>query len=112
MAGEGAAVFRIWEATMIAIDVNRSTNDVELERRVLNYLHQRFSNLTELEVEARDGRVILRGIVSYPHIQRRCIDCCRSVAGVLDVIDRLIVSPSQGLNGPEAEVGFVTNKPR
>jgi osmotically-inducible protein OsmY len=73
-------------------DVKHSTNDVALERRILNYLRQR--NLNELELEARDGRVILRGTVSQSWMRRRYVDCCRSVVGVLDVIDRLVVKDS------------------
>jgi osmotically-inducible protein OsmY len=87
-------------------DVNHSTSDVELERRILNYLRQRIGNLRDLEIEARDGRVIVRGTVPFSSIRRRLIDCSRSVAGVLHVIDRLEVNDSA------AEPRLAGNKPR
>jgi hypothetical protein len=69
----------------------RSPHDVKLERRVVNYLHQRLSDVAEFEIESRDGRVVLRGRVPSRSVQSRCIECCRAVAGVFDVIDRLVV---------------------
>jgi len=74
------------------VAANRSGNDVDLERRIVNYLHQRLPALHEFEVETSSGRVVLRGTVPSTSIRERCVDCCRSVAGVLDVIDRIRVS--------------------
>jgi hypothetical protein len=90
--------------------INRPTSDLELERRILIYLRRRVGYLSDLEIEAQDGRVMLRGTVPYPSVQRRCIDCCRSVAGVLDVIDRLVVSPLNDSN--DSVASFVRSKPR
>jgi osmotically-inducible protein OsmY len=63
--------------------------DLELQRRIVNYLSQRLPNITTIKVEIHDGTVILRGRVPSQSIQWRCLDCCRHVAGVLNVIDRL-----------------------
>jgi osmotically-inducible protein OsmY len=79
---------------MMAMEIRHSTDDVELERRIINYLHQRLPMLNEFEVETHAGRVVLRGTASSTIIRERCVDCCRSVAGVLDVVDRMAVSPT------------------
>lgn len=75
-----------------------SEKDRDLEGRILNYLYLRLPHVTEVEVEAQNGTVIVRGIVSSRSIQWQCRECCRHVAGVLNVIDRIVVMPSHDLH--------------
>jgi BON domain-containing protein len=70
-------------------DMKLKRTDFELKRRIVNYLSQRLPNVTTVNVETHDGTAILRGTVPSRSIQTRCVDCCRHVAGVLNVIDRL-----------------------
>jgi len=68
--------------------------DRGLERRVLNYLRLRLPIATAVEVEIQNGTAVLRGVVASGSIQWRCRECCRYVAGVLNVIDLVVVLPS------------------
>jgi osmotically-inducible protein OsmY len=65
--------------------------DTELERRIVNFLHLRLPDVSTIKVEAHHGTAILHGTVPSSSVQCRCLDCCRHVAGVLNVIDRLSV---------------------
>jgi hypothetical protein len=69
-----------------------STENLALKRRILNHLRRRFPNLETIEIEAHRGTVVLRGTVSSPSNQWRCVDSCRHVAGVVNVIDQLVLS--------------------
>jgi hypothetical protein len=70
-------------------DTTATQADLELQRRIVNYLGQRLPNVNTISVEIHSGTVILRGTVPSQSIQWRCLDCCRHVAGVLNVIDQL-----------------------
>jgi osmotically-inducible protein OsmY len=66
--------------------------DRDLERRVLNYLVGRqMPSLRNIQVEAQDGTVILRGQVHSFYQKQLCLNCCRRVAGVQDVVDQVEV---------------------
>jgi hypothetical protein len=71
-----------------------SPEDLNLKRRILLYLDRRLPSLDALEVEAHHGTAVLHGTVRSTSIRWRCLDCCRHVAGVLNVIDRLVVEPA------------------
>ena len=81
---------------MIQRDRYDVAEDLELRRRIVNYLHQRLADLGSLEVETYHGTVVLRGEVSSQSVYWRCLDCCRHVAGVLNVVDRLVVARDDG----------------
>jgi len=68
-----------------------STENLALKRRIANHLQRRFPNLDTIEIEAHRGTVILRGTVSSVARRWRCVDSCRYVAGVVNVIDRLVI---------------------
>ena len=81
------------------IEIDRSdvaeddvAEDLELRRRIVNYLHQRLADLGSLEVETHHGTAILCGVVPSNSVYWRCLDCCRHVPGVLHVVDRLVVA--------------------
>lgn len=63
--------------------------DGDIERRVLGYLSFRgIEGLEFLTISVSRGNVALSGIVSSSCAKRRLYECCRSVAGVLNVSDR------------------------
>jgi osmotically-inducible protein OsmY len=67
--------------------------DRDLERRVTNYLAERFRpSLRRLEVEARGGAVTLRGSVHSFYEKQVAIHSCRRVAGVRELIDAVDVT--------------------
>ncbi len=66
--------------------------DRELERRVTSFLvGKHLPGLRQIEVEARDGVVTLRGRVRTFYEKQLCHQCCRRVAGVLKLIDAVEV---------------------
>jgi osmotically-inducible protein OsmY len=70
--------------------------DRDLERRVVNYLAGRHvPGLRHLSVQARAGTVTLRGRVQTFYEKQLCQDCCRRVAGVVQLVDAVDVAYSQ-----------------
>ncbi len=60
----------------------RGEEDVDLKRRVVNYLVGRqVRSLRQIEVDANNGTVVLRGRVGSYYEKQLCIHCCRRVAG-------------------------------
>ena len=69
--------------------------DVDLQRRVANFLVGRqMPGLRHLEVEAHDGVVTVRGRVYTFYEKQLCNQCCRRVAGVLELINAVDVLPT------------------
>lgn len=69
-------------------------HDGGIERRVLAYLSFRgIEGLDLLTLRVISGNVVLDGIVPSLSEKRRLCECCRHVAGVLNVIDRIVVLP-------------------
>ena len=67
--------------------------DRDLERRVINYLVGRqVPSLRQIAVEADRGTVTMRGRVYSFHHKQLCINCCTRVAGVVRLVDELIVA--------------------
>lgn len=67
-------------------------HDVDLERRVVNYLVGRgIPNLRRIRVAADRGTVVLEGHVPSFYQKQLCINCSRRVAGVVELIDRIVV---------------------
>jgi len=65
------------------------SEDALLRRRVLNYLSQLMPEMDRIDIDVHQGTVVLKGTVATDSMRWRCVDCCRHVAGVLTVIDRL-----------------------
>lgn len=64
------------------------TADVDLKRRVLNYLVGRHvPSLRDLQVQTRAGTVILSGRVGSFYEKQLALNCCRRVAGVYELVD-------------------------
>ena len=76
-----------------------TTADAELQRRVSNFLMGRqMPGLRHLEVEARAGVVTLRGKVYTFYEKQLCNQCCRRVAGVLQLVNAVdVVSTTPGV---------------
>lgn len=75
----------------IADDLS-ARHDRDLESRVANYLlGYKMPALRELDVEADNGTVIVRGRVQSFYQKQLCINCSRRVAGVIRLIDEVEV---------------------
>jgi len=69
-------------------------DDRDLQRRIVNYLVMRnVPGAKSIHALAVGGNVVLDGTVPSLSARHRCLQCCRHVAGVLNVIDRLDVVP-------------------
>src|SRR5881392_1768063 len=82
-------LLKLWRtgSTLVTAEIDR-----DLERRVINYLLQRcFHTLRRVDVEARDGKVTLRGEVPSFYARQVCIHTCQRVAGVAELSDQLEV---------------------
>lgn len=78
--------------------VERTGHDVELERRVMNYLVGRHvPSLRHISVEAAGGTVTLRGKVRSFYEKQLCHNCCRRVAGVVQLVDDLDVATAESV---------------
>lgn len=70
-----------------------SHQDADLERRIANYLlGHKMPVLKGIEIHSDRGEVTLEGRVASFYQRQLCISCCRHVAGVVDVIDRIQVA--------------------
>ena len=70
------------------------TEDRDLERRVKSFMAGRhLAALRQLRVDAREGVVTLQGRVASFYEKQISHQCCRRVAGVLDLVDRIEVGP-------------------
>lgn len=68
--------------------------DVELERRITAYLASRsFLSFRRIKVTARGGVVTLAGRLSSFHEKQVARESCRRVAGVLEIVDAIHVTP-------------------
>jgi osmotically-inducible protein OsmY len=66
--------------------------DRDLERRVTSFLATRHvPGLRNLEVEAQNGVVTVSGQVLTFYEKQLCNQCCRRVAGVLELINEVDV---------------------
>lgn len=74
---------------------DQSTKNRDLESRIMNCLRLHSPQAEQIEVVVQDDSVILRGVVLSESIKWQCHECCRHVAGVLNVIDELVVSLSR-----------------
>lgn len=78
---------------MIRHNSNYLEYDRELERRVLDYLAGRqFPALRKIEVAAQDGTVTLCGEVQSFYQKQLCLNCCRRVDGVQQLVDKVEVA--------------------
>jgi osmotically-inducible protein OsmY len=73
--------------------VSKATvEDRDLERRVVSYLLGRHvPSLRHLAVQANNGTVTLQGSVRSFYEKQLCQHCCQRVAGVVRLVDDIVV---------------------
>jgi osmotically-inducible protein OsmY len=88
----------------MVISAGTHSPDIELERRVHNFLAGRFlPALKRLAIEADGGVVTVRGQVSSFYEKQVALHCCQRVAGVRELIDAVDVeSPMLAALTPSA----------
>jgi hypothetical protein len=70
-----------------------SPADRELEARILGYLLARNAPATgQIEVDANNGTVTVRGRVRTFYQRQLCVHCCLRVAGVVRLVDQIHVT--------------------
>ncbi len=73
-------------------------DDGDLRQRVVNYLFaRRVPSLRAIEVTAEAGQVTLRGRVGSYYEKQLCVHCCRRVAGVMQLVDEVVVTEPEEL---------------
>jgi hypothetical protein len=86
---------------------HREWLDHELHRWVFNYLSLRgIPGLESIQLTVTNGNVRLDGTTPSRSAKWRCSECCRYVAGVFNVFDRLVVVP------PDLDVEPSDQRPR
>lgn len=76
----------------LALSPAYAESDLDLERRVVNYLAGRFiPSLRRLAVESVGGTVTVRGQVSSFYEKQVALHCCQRVAGVRELVDAVDV---------------------
>jgi osmotically-inducible protein OsmY len=81
-------------ATREVVRLRLPVDDASLRvnRRVMHYLRSRLIPGAEsVSVQTCLGTTVVQGRVASEATRRRICDCCRNVAGVFNVIDRLEV---------------------
>ena len=76
----------------------QTAEDRDLEHRIVIFLQDRHvPDCQSVQVKAASGTVVVRGQVSSAHSKWLCMECCRHVAGVIKLVDkvRIASSPSQ-----------------
>lgn len=72
--------------------VRQQACDRALERRVMMYLTLRgIEGLDSIRLSVVQGNILLRGTICTLSAKRRLCECCRHVAGVLNVCDTSLV---------------------
>ncbi len=67
-------------------------HDDDLKTRLVNFLNSRAVPGRELvHLNVRSGTVVVRGPLKSAHAKWLCIECCRHVAGVIRLIDELVI---------------------
>jgi osmotically-inducible protein OsmY len=70
-----------------------ATEDHALAHRTRLFLHRRgICGAEQVVVKAERGTVIVCGPVASREARWQCLECCRHVAGVMQVIDQLRIS--------------------
>jgi osmotically-inducible protein OsmY len=78
---------------MLCLEAEPKHSDQDLKSRVVNFLsRQHFPRLRLLSVDAQLGVVTISGHVRTFHERQLAINCCRRVAGVVRLDDRVEVS--------------------
>lgn len=83
----------------------KNKDDEDLEHRLVNFLHARHvPGSGEIGLDAHGGTVIVHGPLISAHAKWLCIECCRHVAGVINLVDETVIEPARlETDAPPAE---------
>ena len=66
--------------------------DEDLEHRLVNFLDARHVPEREaVHLDVHGGTVVVRGPLHSDHAKWLCLECCRHVAGVIKLVDEIVV---------------------
>jgi len=78
--------------TPVAELPEETTEDENLEHRLVNFLYGRHVPEREsVQLDVHGGTVVVRGRLHSRHAKWLCIECCRHVAGVIKLVDKIKV---------------------
>ncbi len=67
-------------------------HDVDLEHRLTNFLYARHvTGADTVQFDVRRGTVVVSGTLPSGTAKRLCLDCCQQVAGVIRLVDEVVV---------------------
>ena len=76
----------------VKLSTPRPVEDVDLENRIANFLFQQHVLSGErIHTDAQVGTVVVSGKLPSRHTKWLCVECCRRVAGVVKLVDRVVV---------------------
>jgi osmotically-inducible protein OsmY len=64
---------------------------LDLQTRIMACLKSKFPSLRGVRVTVIGGTAAIRGEVSSKEDKQLCLDCCRQVAGVIRIVNELVV---------------------
>lgn len=78
--------------------------DFELEQRIANFLYQRrVPHCGSVRLNAQSGTVVVTGKLRSRRAKWLCLECCRRVAGVIEVVDQVRVGAARNKPKRKAE---------
>ena len=84
-----------WTDSMLREQLSDATS-WDLKRRVTNFLWQRgVSAVRQLDIQAENGTITIRGTVPSYYQRQLCLSCCEHVDGVLRLVDDITVEWSR-----------------
>ena len=73
-------------------EFSTTEQDIDLQHRLVNFLHARHVPEREsVDIDVSGGVVVVRGPLHSDHAKWLCIECCRRVAGVIRLVDQVVV---------------------
>jgi|SRR5579863_6117662 len=77
---------------------------IDLRSVIVASLKERIPSSQGIRVTVIGGTAVLRGELSSAHDKRLCLECCRSVPGVVRVFDELVVTDDKPVHfDPDTE---------
>jgi osmotically-inducible protein OsmY len=78
--------------TVLNPNASETRDDVGLHQRLVSFLHDRdVPDHDGLQLEVRGGTVVVSGRLRSQRAKWLCLQCCRYVAGVHRVVDKVNV---------------------
>jgi osmotically-inducible protein OsmY len=71
-------------------------DDIDLEHRLVNFLHARHvPGRRSVDFNVRGGTVVVSGPLDSARAKWLCVECCRHVAGVIRLVDEVVIERPQ-----------------